>query len=433
LQNDNIEQEKPMKQSMFYRTFGLAALLCLLLVRPSIAETLSLSQAETQALASDPMLKAYESSMNAYRQKAIAADTLPDPKLKLGLMNFPTDTYKRDQEPMTQLQVGIQQMFPRGDSLAIKSRRMNYMAEGEAARVANQYRNIRRLVRHTWLEIVYWEQARQVIKKNRELFKRLVDITRSQYASGRHRQQDVVRAQLELGMLDDRLTQIETMIGQARARLSRLMGQDIAEVPVETKLPQLPGIPDRTTIETALEQHPVLQLQQARLAASEQGVALARQSYKPSWMLDVTYGDRDGNNANGTERADFLSAMVVMDIPLFTGRRQDKLLSASQAARQSALSTREDRRRELVQQLNEAYVTWQRLEQRMQHYRDYVGPKARENAQAALQSYQSDRGDFTTLMRAQITELETSLKALRLNIDYIKTQATLLYLSGEPA
>lgn len=422
-----------MKHSMFYRTLGLAALWCLVLFRPSVAETLSLSQAETQALASDPMLKAYESSMNAYRQKAIAADTLPDPKLKLGLMNFPTDTYKRDQEPMTQVQVGIQQMFPRGDSLAIKSRRMNFMADGEAARVANQYRNIKRLVRHTWLEIIYWEQARQVIKKNRKLFKRLVDITRSQYASGGHRQQDVVRAQLELGMLDDRLTQIETRIEQSRAGLSRLMGKDIAEVPVNTSLPDLPVLPTRSDIQAALVQHPALQLQQAKLAASEQGVALARQSYKPSWMLDITYGDRDGNNMDGSARADFLSAMVVMDIPLFTGRRQDKLLSASQAMRQSALSTREERRRELSQQLDESYATWQRLGQRMQHYRDYLVPKAKENARAALRSYQSDRGDFTTLMRAQITELETSLKALRLNIDYLETQATLLYLSGESA
>ena len=58
-------------------------------------------------------------------------------------------------------------------------------------------------------------------------------------------------------------------------------------------------------------------------------------------------------------------------------------------------------------------------------------PKAKENTKAALFSYQSGRGAFTALMRAQITELETQLRSLRLNVDHKKTQAQLLYLVGE--
>jgi hypothetical protein len=45
---------------------------------------------------------------------------LPDPKVSLGIMNLPTDTWDLDQEGMTQLKVGVSQMFPRGDSLEIK-------------------------------------------------------------------------------------------------------------------------------------------------------------------------------------------------------------------------------------------------------------------------------------------------------------------------
>lgn len=58
-------------------------------------------------------------------------------------------------------------------------------------------------------------------------------------------------------------------------------------------------------------------------------------------------------------------------------------------------------------------------------------PKAIENTKAALYSYQSGRGAFTALMRAQIIELETQLRALRLDVDYKKTQAQLLYFVGE--
>ena len=37
---------------------------------------------------------------------------LPDPKLKIGVMNLPLDSFERDQEAMTQLQLGLQQAFP---------------------------------------------------------------------------------------------------------------------------------------------------------------------------------------------------------------------------------------------------------------------------------------------------------------------------------
>lgn len=420
-----------MKQSVFYRAIMLMVGLCLWSVELAANETLSLVQAESLALDNAPLVKAYQSKVEAYRARAIAADTLPDPKLKLGLMNFPTDTYKRDQEPMTQVQVGIQQMFPGGNSLEIKSRRMGFMADGEAAKAENEYRKIRQQVRETWLELLYWKQADHVIQKNRTLFKKLVDTTRSQYATGSHRQQDVVRAQLELGMLDDKRYKIQNKIDTTRARLSRLVGRDISHRAIEVSIPVLPDVKSRDEILQSLEDHPALQMQQAMLSASEQGVALARQSYKPAWMLDLTYGARDGNNPNGSPRADFASAMVMVDIPLFTGNRQDKYLVASQADRQSAIQTREEQKQHLTEMLDDGYATWTRLEERLRHYQNFLLPKSRENSRSSLHAYQSKRGDFTSLMRAQITELDTQLNGLRLHVDYVKAQAKLLYLSGE--
>ncbi|MCF6319376.1 MAG: transporter, partial [Proteobacteria bacterium] len=62
---------------------------------------------------------------NVYQQQAtqslsVAAGQLPDPKVSLAFLNFPTDTFNFGQEPMTQLKVGVSQMFPRGKTLALK-------------------------------------------------------------------------------------------------------------------------------------------------------------------------------------------------------------------------------------------------------------------------------------------------------------------------
>jgi len=163
---------------------------------------------------------------------------------------------------------------------------------------------------------------------------------------------------------------------------------------------------------------------------NEKNVELAKQSYKPSWMLDLTYGKREDSD-NGTERADFVSAMVMFDLPLFTADRQDKKVAASKSRLNSALYSREERKRDLNRMWQSNISKEKKLSLRLKKYKDILIPKAKENTKAALFSYQSGRAEFTALMRAQIIELETQLRALRLDVDHKKTQAQLLYFVGE--
>ena len=158
----------------FIQIIMLFALLSHFSVRAE--QTLTIERAVQTALERDALINVYQSRRDAYREQSVAEDTLPDPKLKLGLMNVPTDTYAFNQEPMTQVQLGIQQMFPRGNSLEIKSQRAISMSMAEDARTENQRRKIIREVRETWLELFYWLKAENVVNENRNLFKKLVTV-----------------------------------------------------------------------------------------------------------------------------------------------------------------------------------------------------------------------------------------------------------------
>jgi len=388
---------------------------------------LTIEQAVQTALQRDALINVYQSRSSAFKEQAVAEDTLPDPKIKFGVMNVPTDSYALNQEPMTQVQLGIQQMFPRGNSLEIKSQRIASMATLEDARTENQRRKVTQDVRETWLELFYWLNAERVVKENRNLFRKLVLVTKQQYAAGRQKQQDVIRSELELGMLDDRETKITTMLEITRAKLEKYIGSDLSDVELDTVLPLL-NVKEQNT--RWLEKHPVMNMQQAMVVANEKNVELAKQSYKSSWMLDVTYGNRQ-DASNGTERADFVSAMVVFDLPLFTADRQDKKVSANKFRLNGALNSRDERKRELIKMWQAAQAKDLRLSQRIKQYQTLLVPKSRENTESALFAYQSGRSDFTALMRAQITELETQLKELRLKVDAAKTRALLIYLVGE--
>lgn len=391
-------------------------------------QTLTIERAVQTALQRDALINVYQSRSDAYREQSISEDTLPDPKIKFGFLNFPTDTFARNQEPMTQIKLGVQQMFPRGNSLEIKSQRAMSMSMAERAKTENQRRKVTHEVRETWLELYYWLKAKDIVSKNRNLFNKLVTVTKQQYAAGRQKQQDVISSELELGMLDDRELKIETKLEVTRAKLAKYIGNSYSMNSLAAVLPEF-ILPRNNT--SWLESHPMINMEDAMVQAKEKNVDLAKQSYKPSWMLDLSYGQREDDGATGKARPDFVTAMVVFDLPLFTADKQDKKVAASKYRLNSALNVREERKRNLSR-MRESYLSKEiRLSQRIEKYKNLLIPKAIENTKAALYSYQSGRSEFTSLMRAQIIELETQLRGLRLDVDHKKTQAQLLYFVGE--
>jgi outer membrane protein TolC len=262
------------------------------------------------------------------------------------------------------------------------------------------------------------------------LFSQLVYITRAHYASGRVSQQDVLNASLELARLDDRSTRILSEADSNRAILMKWIGEP-ATLPVNSKFPLLPAPAARAAIQATLPEHPAIRVETARLEAENQSVHIAREQYKPGWSAGLEYRKRFGEDPDGDDRSDMMAAMLTVDIPLFTKNRQDKRLSASIQKASSIQLNRADKLRELKQQLDTDYANWQRLGERTELYQSQLLQASSANAQASLNAYQSGITEFTTLMRARMTDLDVHLADLRIRVDRAKAQASLLYLDGE--
>jgi len=394
-------------------------------------QTLTLQEAETLALATDPGSRRFQSLAMSMQENSVAVRQLPDPKLNFGMMNFPTDTFNRDQEPMTQIQLGVQQMFPRGDSLKIKSKKSVIMAQAHGHRAQNRQRMILKKVRQKWLELYYWNQAEDLVRKNRKSFEQLVEVAQLHYASGRRNQQDVILAHVELSRLDDRVLDIKTRQEKVRAELAVLIGKKSDSINLPESLPILNTKSNIDEIESDLANHPKVLIAKAQVESGKQDVALAREGYKPGWGLGVKYGVRDGQNPNGSDRPDFLSVGVTMDLPLFKEKRQDRKLKASQHKLGANREVLDQQFLDLRQILRKDFADWLRLDERVDFYKDTLIPQVRQNTEAALFAYQNDRADFSTVMKARITELNTQLKSIRMHVDRSKAEARLLYISGE--
>ena len=409
----------------------LLVLPLLLALAANVHAELDINEAIRLALVDDPAVAATRARASALGDEAVADGQLPDPQLRTGLYNLPLDDFDIDREPTTQLRLGVVQAFPRGDTLHYKQQQTESMASAEQAAAEVTIRKLVREVRKHFLELYYQLRAKDVIAETRVLFAQLVEITRAHYATGRVSQQDVLRASLELSRLDDRTTRIRNEADKSRAALMKWIG-DSATLAIDSRFPELPAPPSRKEIESALPEHPVIRVETAKIEASKRKIRIAREQYKPGWSAGLEYRKRFGDDPGGDDRADMMAAMLTVDLPLFPKKRQDKRLSASIRQAESVQLARDDRLRELQQMLDTDYANWQRLGERAALYESQLLHESAANAQASLNAYQSGVTEFTTLMRARITDLDVRLDDLRIRVDRAIAQASLLYLAGEP-
>lgn len=409
----------------------LSAIFLIVLPVITLANELSLVEAERLALEADYIIKQYNASADSLNEIAIAEEQLPDPKAKFGIMNIPVNSFDRSQEPMTQLQFGVQQSFPRGDTLHYKRQRIEDMADFDKAKALDQKKKVLRSLRNSYLDLFMNVKTESILQQNRDLFTQLLDITQRQYAVGRDNQHDVLRAQLELALIDDRIAEIVGAKEIVRAELSKWIGSNLAQRPLPEAFPELSSSTDIQMIISSLADHPLIQMEDAIVNSKEKNIKIAEEQYKPGWMLDLTYGQRSGNNLDGSSRDDFASAMVMVDLPIFTDKRQDKRLSASKLEHTASKYARSDRLLELKRQVEREHANWIRMGKRLELYETRAVVDAAQNSESTLKAYQNGQTDFTTLMRARLTELNTQLDMLKIRVGRAKSQANLLYYKRE--
>jgi outer membrane protein TolC len=397
---------------------------------PVSAESLSIEEAGQIALASDETLHAFEQRSRSMLELSEAASALPDPQLRMGFANLPTDSFNLDQEPMTQTVIGVQQMFPRGQTRSLSSERLNESVARNDAEADDRRYSILLGVREEYMQIFLHRERQKILQQSLVVFKDLAEITRDYYATGRAYQQDVVQAQLELSKVEERLLGIQQQEEQARARLAERIGAD-AYRELDPAWPQFCQPSPAPQIIANLAEHPRLRALQHEIAKSRTSEEIARQAYKPGFAVDLAYGARSGQNTNGSDRSDMLSVFVTMEIPLFTSNRQDRVLAASIADTSATEYARDDVYRSMKARVEEYAATLARQQERLDLYQQHLLPQAAFNAETAFEDYQDAIGDLTTLMRARIGEYELKLSDAALHADEIITRARLLYFQGE--
>ena len=372
---------------------------------------LTLAEARSNALSSNPGLAEMQERYEALTHIAPQVSSLPDPVVSLNAMNLPWDSFDVNQEPMTQMQVGVSQMFPFPGKLSLREDVAVFEADAALHSVAEMRLNLDMTVSLTWWEIYFLDRSLETVIKNKSLMRQFIKIARTKYEVGNGLQQDVLLAQLELSKLLDREIQLKSMRENRVIRLNVLMDQ-LPDLPMQlpTVMPPFSGTvaSESNLYERARLARPLLMQEKAVINASESRLALAEKEYYPDFMVGMAYGKRD-EDAFGRSRKDFLSVMLSINIPLYAGSKQSE--AVKQRARELAKNRYSlvDTRNMVMSSISSSVTDYEQAKEQLDLYGNGILPQARQTVESMLVGYQVNEVDFLNLVGSQITLLNYEL------------------------
>lgn len=388
--------------------------------------SLTLPESQRLALQSQPQLVAQEAEIRARLDRAVSMAQLPDPQLTAGVQNLPVEgsgKFGLRSEEMTMLTAGVMQEFPLGSKRELRGEKERLMAAGAQSQLDEVKLRIRRDAGLAWLEVYFPERAAELATAMLTEAERSRDAAEIAYRAGRVEQADVLASTVSAALIEDKIAEYRQMAARARRELARWIGSS-ADRPLGNELPALPKPPSLDQLLANIPRHPALQMAERTRDAAQTDLSLAKAAYKPDWRVEAGYGSR-------ADFPDMVMLQVGIDLPFFTGNRQDREAAAARADIEQADAKRDDMLRELTAQASIALRDSEAVEARLARFDAAVLPPARSRIDAALAAYAAGRGTLLTLLDARRMYLDAQIERLTLAVDAARNRIGVQYFTQQ--
>ncbi len=359
----------------------------------------------------NPGLEAAFYRWKAALEKVPQVRALPDPRFNYGYFVEQVETRVGPQRQ----RFGISQTFPWFGKLRLRGNQA-----GEAAIVAQMGYDQARLqlymeVKRAYFELAYLRQAIELTRENIELVQHLENVAQARFRTGSE-VSGVVKAQVELGQLEDRLHTLRDLRAPLTAQLNAALNRAL-EAPVpwprEVAVRRV-EIDDEALVQQVIATNPELAELDAQIRASAHGIDLARKAFYPDLTLGVDYVEtRDAPLAGVADSGkDPVMVMGSINLPLWLGKNRAGLREA-EARLSSANKSRENRENGLLADLKMAIYRFREAERKISLFGDTLTPLAKNSLDVSEQAYQAGGADFLQLIDAQRLLLDVQLSYQR--------------------
>jgi outer membrane protein TolC len=361
--------------------------------------------------------------------KTLRADVLPDPKFTFGYYTTPLET----RGGPARYKYGLSQTLPFFGKLDAKERMALREADGFKARFDELKLKTFYEVKTVYYEYAYLARAIDITRENIELMEYLEKIATARYTTGTAKHADIMRPQVELGKLEDRLNSLEDLRRPLAARLNALLDRAPGtDVPLPQAIPVMSITDsDESLFARLSESNPRLAYWATVRAREEAGGDLARRDYYPDFTfgVDVTEVDDARNPGVIGDGRNPVMATMSFNLPIWLGAR-DAAVAESRSKVSAARRSRLGAERKLSADLELALYKYRDAGRKIDLYRDTLVPKAEQSLGVTMEAFMTGEGASLDLIDAEQTLLELQLAYYRSLADQAQRLAEIETLVG---
>lgn len=419
----NFFRAGPRSRSLVASRLALAAVLAII---PTVqASPIGFEQALQLAEQRSAALAARQATADGAQQARTAAGQLPDPKLAVGVENFPVsgpDRFSWNRDSMTMRRVGVMQDVPNAAKRAAQREAAGAKAERERSMLETERLAVRREAALAWLSLHFAEKKLAAFGALELQNRLLQDTLAARVTSGAASPSEALMARQDALDLADRRDELLAGVEQARALLKRWTG-DQPDLSADGEAPDLQ--PDLSRLLGDLDRHVDLRAFTPMLAMAQADVDEARAMRQGDWGWEVAYANR------ARAFGDMVSFQLTFELPVSKATRQEPVIASRQKEVERLQAERDDALRRVRAEVDAQVAELQRLERALQRQQSQTLPLAQERAQVTLASYQTGRADLGAVLAARKNAIEAQLRALDLQSQVSAQQARLSHLIAE--
>lgn len=386
-----------------------------------------------EGLAQNQEIQSLAAQVESLKKEIPFAGALDDPMLGLAILNLPVDSFSFEQEPMTQKQISIGQKIPWFGKLDLRSQRAALKAIREQAMLDAKRLELARQIAVTYYELGFIAKSIETNERLTEIVNQLLVVAETRYATGRGLQQDVLQAQVELSKLLDEKIVLEKRRRTITDRINELLNREqfaVADPPIGLEFMSLQLNPEELTAK-ALQENPRLHFKRADINIAEAEIELAKKDYWPDMDFRVAYGQRE-EDRTGHSFPDFVSAQVIMNIPLWQNTRQDPKLEATRKSHEAAEKSYRNLSKSLPYQVDALITEIHDTQENYKLFAEALLLQADQWARSSQSAYEVGTIEFNTMISAHIRLVRFELQADKYLFDVYQRRAELEEILGGP-
>jgi cobalt-zinc-cadmium efflux system outer membrane protein len=351
----------------------------------------------------NPELQAARREIDMRAARIAPAGALPDPTFSVGFMNqfAAVPFFPPGDSPQAFRQFSFSQELPFPGKRALRTQ----VASTDVDAVRWSYEATRRRLvsdlKSAYFEYAYTVRTIDVVERNKTLLEQMRQIAEARFSVGKATQQDVLKAQVEVSLLLERLAILEQQRASVQAEVNGLLYRKpdtpLGSVGAYALVGPLQSL---DTLRALAEKNSAaLKGNETGINRGQQSLALAGRELRPDFGVTVT-------SQKFTQGMPWMYGVDFMvRIPLYWQRKQRPMIAEAAASLESARQMRNNTFATEQAQVTQEYLAATTSQRLADLYGDTILPQARLTLESSLASYQVGTVDFLTLLSSYQTVL----------------------------